>query len=1271
MRAVQDETSPEYAAAGQILEANRNNPAFLRQYDAAVRRVQGLPPLELAQQRAPQAPTEQVEADEDVGQLPVQAPLFPMTPQAEAALVQQQARADQSRETRELEAQRKEAWAGVPDVKRTKQAQTQLFPEKAKKGPKVAVEGTGRGVATQALTTAAQAGDTRAALEAIETGEGFSPIDKLVANRLKRNSNLPKLAVSPTLDASGQYFPSTDTAVVREVDSHTVLHETVHGFVHRLIAAENAGTVQNAGVRKLRAVMDYVRKANPKLADTYGFKNLSEFASEAMSNPEFQAELQKIPYQRTNAFTAFAKSVLQMLGISPTTENTALAESLIAVDSMLDTGRALQVAEAGTNVEPGMGDEPAVRRQPKQGPTPTPVGVQAMEIVESLGMNPPTDPTAAQRLRKSWDNAVDNPKQVTQNAKSALKRQRNAFETTVWSSDAALQNDIRDALLEQYGNSEETLGTLLSISTAQANGSEAIAGQFLVDGSATYDASVNKWITQESRDNMVAISRSLDVVAEKYGLTKDQAARVGHTVFVARRLEGLTKSNDALYARAARLRTQKRDKEADALEAQAKYIHMTPEQITEGLELLRLMPELQTTIDRWNGSRSNTLDVMVAGGLLSRPDADSWLDAMDYVPFYRDEQLENASGPQEYMRGLQVQGDKKLRGSAQPVHDVLDNMARWMQFAVSRSVKNRTGLALAETAVATGLAEPVVSSDMTKAERRTHHIVRLFKDGEPVEFSMADPLYMDAFQGLQSVSIPTLKFLSSLANVLRQSVVLNPLFSLAQVPQDAVAAMFTSGLSPRFALSIPARAVKEFVKTLANTSQTHNALKKYGVVGQRDVTAAVVRMDAEIMAGLKAPAGFKDRLMRQLHHVAMASDNAVRQAVFEAAEAQGLSRGEALEKAYQLINFRNRGSSKMLAIAAQTIPFFTAYLAATHVMYKTVTGVGTSPQLRAEGLKRLAAMSGSMAALSFLYAMLLGGDDEYENTRTQIRDRLLMIPGTGVGIPLRADVFLLPKVLGENLYQSISDEGFTDGTTLRKSMQELLANSVLSPTVVPQALKPVVEVGINYSFFTGRPLIGTYEQMMEKGRQYNEYTSELGKALGSSGVISPIGVDHLIRGVLGSLGGAILYTTNQLMHNDPDVERPDLSTRDLIGTVPGMASFVTKSTENKLKNDFYELREATRRADLTLKDLEKRSPHLIDKFLEDKKNLARVSLSRDVEQIAKELSQIRKDIVDVSNAPAVLLDAKKKREIITELRGVEKQLLKAAPLSELRKLAEI
>jgi hypothetical protein len=66
-----------------------------------------------------------------------------------------------------------------------------------------------------------------------------------------------------------------------------------------------------------------------------------------------------------------------------------------------------------------------------------------------------------------------------------------------------------------------------------------------------------------------------------------------------------------------------------------------------------------------------------------------------------------------------------------------------------------------------------------------------------------------------------------------------------------------------------------------------------------------------------------------------------------------------------------------------------------------------------------------------------------------------------------------------------------------------------------------------------------------------------------------------------------------------------------------------------------------------------------------------VVLAEDVEAIAKELTSIRKDIAEISNAPTSLLSADEKRSVIEELRGLEKELLKAVPIRELRKAANL
>jgi hypothetical protein len=484
--------------------------------------------------------------------------------------------------------------------------------------------------------------------------------------------------------------------------------------------------------------------------------------------------------------------------------------------------------------------------------------------------------------------------------------------------------------------------------------------------------------------------------------------------------------------------------------------------------------------------------------------------------------------------------------------------------------------------------------------------------------------------------------------------------------------MFTSGLKPRYALTIPARAAKEFLTTLFKQSQTHENLKKYGVVGVRDFTAEMVRLDAEIYAGFKARPGVLGKVKDTLSHIAMASDNAVRQAVYTASIDQGLSEAEALEKAFEIWNVRRKGSSKTLALAGQVIPFFNAYLAAQNVAYKTITGVGSSPTERENTFKTLIATTGSVMALSLLYVMLNGDDEDYENKPAVVRDRLLMIPGTGgLSIPLRADLFTLPKIITEHTYLLLTDQGYEDGRKFRDSIKAALGSALLSPTVVPQAIKPLVEVGINYNFFSGRPLIGEFEKKKETAQQFSDTTSEIAKLLGATGLVSPIAVDHLIRGMFGSAGGLVIYMTNPVLHSDPNVDRPSLSLRDAMATLPGTSGFISREYESGLKNDFYVLRDEVARVAATVSDLKTTSPEKIEEYLSSEEKLARYGLAKGVNKITDQLGKVRKAITYITNRPASEMSSSEKQEAIKELRETEREILKTINVKELRKMAQV
>jgi hypothetical protein len=849
------------------------------------------------------------------------------------------------------------------------------------------------------------------------------------------------------------------------------------------------------------------------------------------------------------------------------------------------------------------------------------------------------------------------------------------FETMVFSSDAALNNAIKRLIKDTTMSEQEKMGILLGISSSQAVHPDALANLFIRYGGLNYDPSIYKYVAVDKKDNFVSLVQGIDTIGSKYGLTKEQAERVSHTAFEAKRLNSIARFNRALKVEIDDLRDMARtasDPTARDLAAKEvrrkvkdfKFVHMTDEQIQRGLDLFKTIPELNALVDTWNGIRENSRKELVESGLWSEQEAEGLLSNMDYVPFYREDQLEKGKGPKEFLRNLQVQAkEKKLKGSDKPVADIFDNMARWTQYAVKRSVMNRLALAKIDAAVDVGIAK--------KVEKQTQgdNSVRVWRNGEAEYYSLDDPLFMEAFTGLESVAIPSLKYFAKLSNWLRKSVVLYPLFSVSQVPQDAFAAMFSSGLKTRFALTIPARAVKEFVKTLFKSSQTHKELERIGVVGIRDFTAQIAREDAEIYAGLKARPGVLNKVKSLLEHISMASDNAVRQAVYEASIAQGVSRAEALEKAFNLINFRNRGSSKELAIAGQVIPFFNAYLAAQHVAIKTISGTGISPTDRKAALGTLAATTASVMTLSLIYAMLIGDDEDYLNKPSVMRDRLFMIPGTGLSIPIRSDIFSIPKIVTEHMYMLMTDNGASDGRKFRDSMKAALGNSLLSPTVFPQAIKPAFEVLINYNFFQGRPLVGTYQKGLETERQFNDSTSELAKFFGQTGMISPIAADHLMRGMFGSAGGLALYMTNFALHSDPEVPRPSMSFMEAVAALPGTSGFVSKEYETALKNDFYVLRDEVSTAVNTLNDLKKRSPSEIDKFLDDETNLTRVGMAKTVNKITKSLTNIRREISRITASNE--MSASEKAEEIRELKAAEREILQNVDLKSLREMANL
>jgi hypothetical protein len=752
------------------------------------------------------------------------------------------------------------------------------------------------------------------------------------------------------VEVAGAYDLVTNTVSAVDIYANredVVAHEIGHALTANAIKRPNA--TQKPIVQKLKTLYETV-KNHPLIKDDYGASSLDEFVAEGWGNPEFKLKLSQIKYEASTAWGKFTEYVAKLLGLKKDNafvEFMALGESLVESANLkappskkfIDNARRAYMDQKGRNdpvwaqlSEQRKNDwydtyemdtqEPRYEVDPNapklyrlEKVSVTPEGQAALNTLDQMGRKyePPQKGFFGQTKQ-------DDSKISQESSRSAVTKFLDQIQTWTFSTDAALNNEIRRQQNESTKSNQDKIGALLNISMSQTVHDDAVGSLMLTHGKVVFDPNMYKYVAVDDRNNFVTLAAEIQQIANQYGLTLDQAEKVAHNAFEARRLQGLKEYNAQVQTEVEKLNSQNRKAAAERRAQDVKFIHMSDEQIAKGVSLFDQIPELNNLVDTWNGVRANTLDMMVTSGLYTPEEADFLLTKRDYVPFIREEQIEDGKGPKEFLTGLGVNAKEKgFKGSDQTVNDIFNNMARWTQYAVKRAVRNRNAVALVDAAVENGLAKKV------DGPSRGGNTVKVWRNGIEEFYDMADPLYMEAFKGLESIAIPTLGVLSKFANFLRQSVVLYPLFSVAQVPQDAFAAIFSSGLKTRYALTIPARVVKEYVKTLAGTSRTNAELKRYGVVGVRDFTAAVARMDAEIYSGLKQQTGMKgiwEGVKRKLEHIAMASDNAVRQAVYEAAIDQGLTKAEALEKAFEIINFRRRGSSKVTSYGGASYTIF-------------------------------------------------------------------------------------------------------------------------------------------------------------------------------------------------------------------------------------------------------------------------------------------------------------------------------------------------------------
>lgn len=1023
----------------------------------------------------------------------------------------------------------------------------------------------------------------------------LNPVEKILQNLFETLPNVLKGKYKVMGMPKGEYGKYTsilnETIISPKAGTDTIYHEGTHAAtvwaIRRHVTTDKNGRPKAKGNsvvgQQLVDIFDAAEVAAMQEEVTFGeaFKNMEEFVSYAFNNKNFQRFLAK---QRSVAPTPSPMSSLwldlmnafnKLLGLDI---SDSLMSDIVALAPELMTG------ERPDNLKDFGQDKPLYNKDEEE--------KELNKLIEKTGQKRKVKtpkPTTVQRFKEA--------------PFKTLMEQITNFRKFAFDFEFAINKKILDAMKKSGVNIVELAKAAIELNLSQVLYASETARAFLERGSISYDPKIFKFLITESDTSMKKIKEAISDIAKKRNINVSTLFEAASTAFIAKRSRGLNKSNQNSVAKARALVLQGKTEAAKKeLKNNFKLVHMSDAEIAAGFKILEKYPELNEVFDMWNDVRAKVLDFANTTGLLDKNTVERFLEAMDYVPFYRvfedaNGQIE-VKGRKDYINGLlDPSKEPKFEGSYREVNNVFDNMENWANYIIMKGIKNNAA------AVKLRYYQEYLPDDIKKITGQKYsgntNSVQIHENvivnGEEknilnrYEFQGYDAKAMvDGFTGLEPVTIAGLKYFSNFSHFLRQSIVLYPFFSLKQIVMDTIAAVTLSGVN--YGILIPVQVLKEIALTPLGLSKARNRLKAVIAVGRADPSKEFNRLDniaADEAKKYKTYEAFKKAVLSPFSALAMASDNVIRQAIYAQTMLETGNEALAVHRAFEIINFKRTGSGQVFNIMRQLVPFTGASLQALHVSGATIFGEGITPGDRVENIKRYLLNGAQIAIATLMYSILMSDDDEYKKLDPSERDSFFILPN-GYKIPMRTDYSgLFFKVFTEHVYQRWVAES-EDNKKMNKALLAGLIKATSIPSSMPVLIKPLIESRLNTNLYTNRPIVGQSQQSIEPEFQYSpKNTTQLALALGEASETSPLIWDNVLKSVLGSTSQVLNMFTENMIADLRGETLPKKSFKETLMMFPDIKSFVTQKLGNRELNDLYELKDEVDKHYNTYKKLEK------------------------------------------------------------------------------------
>ena len=547
--------------------------------------------------------------------------------------------------------------------------------------------------------------------------------------------------------------------------------------------------------------------------------------------------------------------------------------------------------------------------------------------------------------------------------------------------------------------------------------------------------------------------------------------------------------------------------------------------VNKNAPLKKIFEEARTEYNKYN---RDLLDFVASTGALSKALVKKLVAEDDYIPFYRERKgvIELVIGNESPIRIGSIADQPyldKLVGGDTAIIDFMNSSVQNTNMLVDMGMRNLAtknavmelvdlkAATLVKKADGTDVVKFKVDGDDRYAIVATEKVMignKEFETGVPAD------ILVKGMEGIPTQMPFLFRVMAMPAQLLRKAITLSPLYMAKQLFRDSLAAPILSGA--------------DFVPVLGVLSELRGAakekLEKRGIVGGQYFRGTSEDLSMILREISDGQPGWMKALGR-FEAMGMEADALTRRAQYNSYIEQGLSEMEATLMALESMNFNKRGASPSVHVANALIPFFNAQIQGLNVMYKAMSGnMPFNDQLRIR--EKMLQRGGLMAAATFAYAVMMEDDEAYKNATPDQKygNWFIRLPGLDepVKVPVPFEIGYIFKAIPEALYNSMTTEH--GGEEAVKAFKQILLQTIPggSSYGIPQAVKPLIEVGLGKSFYTGRDILSAREKGLLPEEQYRVNTSEAAKLVGSTLGISPIKIEALVSGYTGTMGLAFL-----------------------------------------------------------------------------------------------------------------------------------------------------